>query len=796
MKKHSAEQQFKDFMDRAAFELPAIIKDNGRIHRFQVSSDSSGQNSGWYVLNTGSVAWGACGNWKTYVQQGWRENSTKSLTKSQRTELDNKIKLAQEECEKEHAKNQEDATQDAQLEWIQAEPADPDHPYLVAKGIQPHCAKQRGDMLVIPLYGEYENPESLQAITMKGKKFYPGAPIKGRYCDLGDFDQDLGDPIYICEGFATGASIHEAVGYPVAVAFNAGNLLPVAQFFRKEYPDRRIIMAADNDQWGDSNIGVAKASSAAHAIGAYMAVPRFKVVETKPTDFNDLAQLEGQDAVISQLNGASRPTFLIAHIPVPKGNKVQQNIFELIPDAELFHCDKRQPYVTVPSDSGEETWPLDSGNFYDCITHLYWKKHKSTLNQFDWDDTVDVLKAHAIHEGLCYPVFIRVASLNDTVYIDLCNERHEVAEIDARGASVVQVSPVKFIRTGAMHSLPTPHLDIRDEDVQTTIRPLWNILNIQDEGEQLLILVFILECYRYETNFVFLVLEGSKGSAKSGTQQTIKLLIDPSAVNLRGAPKNVEDMFVGAANNWVLSFNNLSRLSANQQDALCTISTGGGYTTRQFYTNDKEIAIDVKRPVMMNGLISPVTAEDLIDQCILIKLRKIPTSKRKTKKDLEAEFDKHVAQIFGGLLKLLSLVLHHLLTVKLKRLPRMADFTTLGVAAECALGLPEDSFKNAYKANQRAIKVGVLESNPVALAVEHYLDQNPGGYTGTVGGFLNALIRSNPNKSQDWPTTARGLGSSLRAIEPIVRTQGITIEFKGHQGKGRVVLINRRSRKS
>lgn len=109
------------------------------------------------------------------------------------------------------------------------------------------------------------------------------------------------DRLFICEGYATGASIHEATGHAVAVAFDSGNLKPVAEALRRKYPETKLIICADNDQWTEGNPGTTKAKEAAEAVGAAIVCPSFTDVSTKPTDFNDMVRLSGIESVKSAL---------------------------------------------------------------------------------------------------------------------------------------------------------------------------------------------------------------------------------------------------------------------------------------------------------------------------------------------------------------------------------------------------------------------------------------------------------------------------------------------------------------
>ena len=127
-----------------------------------------------------------------------------------------------------------------------------------------------------------------------GKLFHPGGRVKGCYFGIGK----PSERVIVCEGFATGASIHEATGDAVAVAFNAGNLQAVAQALHAEYPELTIVIAADDDQMTDGNPGLTNAKAAALAVGGFVVAPQFAAGRpAKATDFNDLAAIAGLGAV-------------------------------------------------------------------------------------------------------------------------------------------------------------------------------------------------------------------------------------------------------------------------------------------------------------------------------------------------------------------------------------------------------------------------------------------------------------------------------------------------------------------
>ena len=182
--------------------------------------------------------------------------------------------------------------------WKKAGPAEESHPYLIKKRVKPFGIKQKGDELLIPVINSKGGICGLQRILPDGQKFFlTGTPVAGHFFSIKG-KQGL---LYICEGFATGASIHKATGVNVICAFNSGNLVSVTKVVREANPEDKIVIAADNDQWTEGNPGKTKGQEAAQVVGGYLIWPEFKDIKGEPTDFNDLANLEGMDAVKRQL---------------------------------------------------------------------------------------------------------------------------------------------------------------------------------------------------------------------------------------------------------------------------------------------------------------------------------------------------------------------------------------------------------------------------------------------------------------------------------------------------------------
>ncbi len=289
----SAIDQFRSAIVGAGLVPPDEIHDDGLLHRFSTSGKRQ-DLSGWYCLHSDGVPAGAFGCWRAGVQSAWCAKSDSAMTPAEREAHRKRVADIQAWREQALLQRQEAAATTAAAQWAQAALAD-DHPYLARKGIKPHGARVFGENLLIPLRDTDGQLHSLQTIAPDGtKRFQSGGRTKGCFHLIGEPTSTL----VITEGFATGASIHEATGHAVACAMNAGNLLEVAQVLRGKYPKLEIIVAADDDHITEGNPGLTKATEAAKAVGGKLAVPVFGPDRPEgATDFNDLHQLAGADAV-------------------------------------------------------------------------------------------------------------------------------------------------------------------------------------------------------------------------------------------------------------------------------------------------------------------------------------------------------------------------------------------------------------------------------------------------------------------------------------------------------------------
>ena len=416
--------------------------------------------------------------------------------------------------------------------------------------------------------------------------------------------------------------------------------------------------------------------------------------------------------------------------------------------------------------------------FRDRVAAGFYEKFEFATREQAWREALSTLQALARFEGEAQEVFIRVAGSNGRYLVDLCQPGNaRCVEIDAGGWRILHRAPVVFVRSESMQPLPDP--------VQGSLDALWSIANVPQEG-RLLVLAWLIDAMRPDTPFPGLELHGEQGSGKSTTAEALRRLVDPSACNLRGAPKTVEDIFVAAGQNHIVSYENVSHLPGPMQDALAILSTGGGFAKRQLYTDAEEHVISVRRPWMVNGISVSVTQQDLVDRVVGIECPVIET--RQSSSLQWREFEQALPGMLGALYDLAAGALCELPGIQLARedRPRLVEFVTLGMAMAQAMGEQPAAFLAQFKAARLESVSRTLDASPVALAVQDFIESTPIGITAPVKEILVRLEQFKPQGADAWPRSPKGLGDALRRAAPALRQIGIDCTCSG-KGSGGVV---------
>jgi hypothetical protein len=458
----------------------------------------------------------------------------------------------------------------------------------------------------------------------------------------------------------------------------------------------------------------------------------------------------------------------------------QANILvRLAADAEVFHSADGTGYADLEINGHRETWPIRTKGFKRWLARGFYDETGGAPGSEALQSALNVIEAKAHFDGPERQVFIRVGSHAGRFYLDLGDESWHAVEINNSGWRVIDNPPVRFRRAAGMKPLPTPASG-------GSIEMLRPFLNLQSDADFVLVVAWALAVLRDRGPYPVLVLSGEQGSAKSTFSAILRDLLDPNAVPLRALLREDRELFIAANNGHVLTFDNISRLPTWISDALCRLATGGGFSTRQLYTDQDEVLFEASRPIILNGIEDVVERPDLADRGLFLTLEPIAEECRRPEAELRAAFDRERPRILGALLDAVVEGLKRLPGTCLPKPPRMADFALWATACETALW-PKGTFWSAYCANRDKAVEDVIEANPVAAAVRTLMSLQ-GVWAGTATDLLRDLAKVTdepPAKYKDWPTNPRALSGKLRRVAPFLRKIGIEIKFGERKGRAR-----------
>jgi len=471
------------------------------------------------------------------------------------------------------------------------------------------------------------------------------------------------------------------------------------------------------------------------------------------------------------------------------GNRSAAEILvEIAEAATVFRdTDGETAYADLVMLTHRETWPVRSKSFRRWLAGIFYKQEGKPPGGQAVADALAVIEARAQYEGAVRPVHVRVAGDDRAIYLDLANATWQAIEITAVGWRVVSDPPVRFRRARGMLPLPLP---LRGGP----LAELRDFVNIGGEDQWSLLMAWLVAALRPTGPYPVLALLGEQGTSKSTTQEVFRALVDPNVAPLRAEPRDIRDVMIAASNGWFVALDNLSDIAPWLSDTLCHLSTGGGFSTRELYSDDDERIFVATRPVMVNGIDAVISRADLLDRALIVDLPRIPAKQRRQRQAFWHDFESARPSILGGLLDAVAGALARHPKVTLPTLPRMADFASWAVAAEPNLGCAKEGiFLAAYEGNRAQAHVLALEASPIAGAVRTLAGREAWKGTATelletLGGIASEALR----RAKGWPSSPRLLSGALRRVVPSLREVGILVDFPDEKALGaarRQILI-------
>jgi putative DNA primase/helicase len=514
-------------------------------------------------------------------------------------------------------------------------------------------------------------------------------------------------------------------------------------------------------------------------VKAKASVPAVVAIDMSP----DEASVDVSTAQIAPAGTQGRPD---------KGRRGQKDMLaECVQGIDLWHDKDRQGYTTLRINDTVQNYALDSKSFREWLSLQYFERFNGAPNAQSVKECIGALHAQAVHKSPMHNPEIRLARWEDSIYFDLCNDSWQAVHITPDDWSIVESTdvPVKFVRRNGMLAHPVPVQLAEGETIWSSLRPLFTPINVKDFSKQQLVVGFLLGCLNPRGPFAIFGFNAEQGSGKSSAAKAMRKLVDDNKSLLRSIPKEERDLFISAQNSRIVAFDNLSGVPDWLSDALCKLSTGAGYSTRELYSDHEETIIEVTRPIILNGIDDFSTKGDFIDRSIFVSLEPIADTQRRTEAELSAWFEEHRPSMSGALFSAVSAILKRLPSLHVEKLPRLADFALWVTAAEEALGWQPGSFIEAFNRNRAESISDALEGS---LLVQGLLRLFLPGteWRGTASELLDKLNWADSNKKdpQLWPKTARALSTGIRRVAPGLRQIGFVVGFKRSNGRREIYI--------
>jgi len=480
-------------------------------------------------------------------------------------------------------------------------------------------------------------------------------------------------------------------------------------------------------------------------------------------------------------------------------DKTVETLISIIQDkCELFRDKQGNTYAktqgkTNISENKQEkeftkVMKIRSPEFGELVRKFHYDTTKKGLKKLALEEVIETISTIATYEGHTEEVYLRTCQREGEIIYDLCRADWSVIKITRDGWKLLDRSPVSFVRTGNMKSLPIP-ASMPNRDARRGIYKFLKHVNIREDELYLVVGWLLMSMQAGSGAYPLMVANGSAGSGKSTFIRMMRAVIDPNQADLLAPPKP-DDIKVLSEGNHVLAFDNLSKLSPQLSDALCRVATGDNQTVRKKYSDNDAFTVSIKKPMAMNGIVDFVTRGDLASRSIKISLQKIET--RKTEDMAWKDFNDDLPEIFAALLDGLSHALRNIDNVIVNDMTRLADFCQWATAAHTAYDWEESAFMDAYIENVKLSHVDTLDASPFSSAIVELCDDR-GGFHNRPMVLLAKLeetyVSDKSRFSAGWVKTSKGVVNQLDKIQTSLEAIGIHYKkYKDRANKTFVVL--------
>ncbi len=382
---------------------------------------------------------------------------------------------------------------------------------------------------------------------------------------------------------------------------------------------------------------------------------------------------------------------------------------------------------------------------------------------------IDTLEALALRDAPEMSLSNRIAQSDGDVYIDLANDNWNAVKITKDGWKVTTDYPVRF-RRGGCAAMPEPAQDGSLDDFRSLCQ--------FDFSVWVKVLCWIVQSMLPSKEYPILILSGARGSGKTTITKAIKQLIDPTTPLTRSNVGDVRGFAIHASKRHTIAIDNLSGLTPEQSDILCRAATGGGHSERTLHTDEDETVFEFTNPLILNGIGSIATRDDLLDRSMVVGLQQL--ADRVPQGEFDRQLEAMRPGVFGALLDLLSQVLAILPEIQgtYDGSERFTGFVEVSLAVERAMQWAPGTVLGVLGEARAEAHQTAVESSPLGLAVLDLMNGRK-SWMGTAGDLLDqlsAIVSDKTKRDRSWPANGRWLSDRLcNRLAPDLKALGIEV---------------------
>ena len=325
---------------------------------------------------------------------------------------------------------------------------------------------------------------------------------------------------------------------------------------------------------------------------------------------------------------------------------------------------------------------------YSVLRKVFFERFKIFLNTAQLQTLIEFLEIHPLTDDTVYESACRIYNGKDCLAYELNKDTEECIVITPEEINISNVPNVYFKHAADFENQVEPSWDVEPKDIFSYIHHHFNLKN--EKQEKLLVLYLVTAFFGLQISHSLLILTGEKGSSKSTTMRKLEKLIDPKRSDLCGIPKGTDGLELRLANTYFVCLDNLSSINRNISDTIARAVTGGSVTKRALYHNTKEVVLNIKAMIAINGVSVVARESDLLDRSLILELNRISAKKIKSEQELWEEFEQDRPKILGCIFRILSEALYDDEPITVKEKIRLADFHIACIKVGRVLGMTDE----------------------------------------------------------------------------------------------------------